>query len=229
MTQYLQVVLGYSPLEAGVRALPMAIGLLIFSPLGARLVERFGSKAMVGSGLAVVALGLFMASQLSPVSSYSYLVVTLIVLSVGMSFSSAPSTASIMASMPPGKAGVGSAVNDTTCELGGEIGVAVLGSIAISTYASSLDSATLDVAPGALSAASESVGAASHISSEMGAGGAALANAANQAFTDAMGAAFTVASGVALMASLLVLRYLPHRVDTGVPELIGSVPSTSEG
>ncbi len=91
--------------------------------------------------------------------------------------------------------------------------VAVLGSISISAYASSLESAAPDVAPRILSIATKSVGAAAQISSELGAGGAALASAANQAFTDAMGIAFTIASAVAVAAAAVVLRYLPHRVD----------------
>ena len=215
LTQYLQVVLGYSPLEAGVRTLPMAIGLLVFSPMGARLVERFGTKAVVGWGLMLVSFGLLLAAQLDPHSSYANLVVALIVLSIGMSFSTAPSTASIMASMPPGKAGVGSAVNDTTRELGGAIGVAVLGSITISSYSSSLVSAAPDVPPRALEAASESVGAAAQIGSELGPSGAALATAANQAFTDAMGLSFMVGAAVALVAAALVWRYLPSRVEDG--------------
>lgn len=213
LTQYLQVVLGYSPLEAGLRALPMAIGLLIFSPVGARLTEAVGTKAVVGSGLAVVAGGLLLAAQLSPVSSYPYLFMTLVVLSIGMSFSVAPSTAAIMASMPSGKAGVGSAVNDTTRELGGAIGVAALGSIAASSYASNLGSTAPKLPSGALTVASESVGAADQVSSELGASGAALARAANQAFTDAMGLAFVVAAAVALIATLVVLRYMPSQIE----------------
>jgi fucose permease len=212
LTQYLQVVLGYSPLEAGVRTLPMAVGLAVTAPTAARLVERFGTKRIVGTGLLTTSVGLTIASRLDASSGYPYLVFALLVMALGMGFTAAPSTASIMASMPLRKAGVGSAVNDTTRELGGALGVAVLGSIAISSYSSSIESATSNLPPGVVAAASRSVGAAVQISGELGASGVNLANAAKSAFTDAMSIAFLIAAGVAIVAAGLVYRFLPHRV-----------------
>jgi hypothetical protein len=129
-----------------------------------------------------------------------------------MGFTAAPSTASIMASMPLRKAGVGSAVNDTTRELGGALGVAVLGSIAISSYSSSIETTASTLPAGVMSAASKSVGAAMQVSGELGASGTDLAIAAKTAFTDAMSIAFLIAAGVAVLASGLVFRYMPHRV-----------------
>jgi EmrB/QacA subfamily drug resistance transporter len=212
LTQYLQVVLGYSPLEAGLRTLPMAIGLAVTAPTAARLVERFGTKRIVGTGLLTTSFGLVIASGLDESSSYGYLVFALIVMALGMGFTAAPSTASIMASMPLRKAGVGSAVNDTTRELGGALGVAVLGSIAISSYSSSIETTASTLPAGVMSAASKSVGAAMQVSGELGASGTDLAIAAKTAFTDAMSIAFLIAAGVAVLASGLVFRYMPHRV-----------------
>jgi EmrB/QacA subfamily drug resistance transporter len=212
LTQYLQVVLGYSPLEAGLRTLPMAVGLAVTAPTAARLVERFGTKRIVGTGLLTTSVGLTIASRLDASSGYPYLVFALLVMALGMGFTAAPSTASIMASMPLRKAGVGSAVNDTTRELGGALGVAVLGSIAITSYSSSIESAASNLPPGVVAAASRSVGAAVQVGGELGASGVNLANTAKSAFTDAMSISFLIAAGVAVVAAGLVYRFLPHRV-----------------
>jgi EmrB/QacA subfamily drug resistance transporter len=212
LTQYLQVVLGYSPLEAGLRTLPMAVGLAVTAPTAARLVERFGTKRIVGTGLLTTSVGLTIASGLDASSGYPYLVFALVVMALGMGFTAAPSTASIMASMPLRKAGVGSAVNDTTRELGGALGVAVLGSIAISSYSSSIESAASNLPPGVVNTASRSVAAAVQISGELGASGVNLANAAKSAFTDAMSIAFLIGAAGAVVAAGLVYRFLPHHV-----------------
>ncbi|MEA2451489.1 MAG: hypothetical protein QOG04_199 [Actinomycetota bacterium] len=215
LTQYLQIVLGYSPFEAGLRTLPMAFGLVIAAPSGARLVERVGSKAVVGSGLVIVSIGLLLASRLHVDTSYGYLVFALVVMAIGMGFTAAPSTAAIMSSMPLRKAGVGSAVNDTTRELGGALGVAVLGSIAISHYSSALHASVHNAPPQVLEAASKSVGAAVQISGQLGSAGADLSNQAKLAFTEAMDSTFVIASIVSLVAAAVVWRYLPHRVAHG--------------
>jgi MFS family permease len=189
--------------------------MVIAAPSGARLVERIGSKRVVGIGLIVVSVGLLLASRLHVDTSYSYLVLALLVTSIGMGFTAAPSTASIMASMPLRKAGVGSAVNDTTRELGGALGVAVLGSIAISHYSSALNETVRNAPPEVMAAASKSVGAAVQISGQLGSFGLDLSRAARVAFTEAMDSTFIIAAGVSLVAAAVVWRYLPHRVAHG--------------
>ncbi|MGH9005534.1 MAG: DHA2 family efflux MFS transporter permease subunit, partial [Acidimicrobiia bacterium] len=134
-TQYLQLVLGYGTLEAGVRMLPMAFTMMVAAPSSARLVERFGARRVVTIGLSLVAVALLLLSTVAVDTPYWRLVLNLMVMAAGMGLSMAPSTTGIMASLPLGKAGVGSAVNDTTRELGGALGVAVLGSLLASQYA----------------------------------------------------------------------------------------------
>src|SRR5919106_3511535 len=146
-TQYLQLVLGYGTLEAGVRMLPMAFTMMVAAPSSARLVERFGSRRVVTIGLILVAAGLLLLSTVAVDTPYWRLVLNLMVLAAGMGLSMAPSTTGIMASLPLGKAGVGSAVNDTTRELGGALGVAVLGSLMASRYAATLGEAVGGLLP----------------------------------------------------------------------------------
>jgi MFS family permease len=193
----------------------MAFGMVIAAPSGARLVERIGSKRVVGMGLIIVSIGLLLASRLHVDTGYGYLVFALLVTSIGMGFTAAPSTASIMASMPLRKAGVGSAVNDTTRELGGALGVAVLGSLAISHYSSALHDSVSNAPPQVIEAASKSVGAAVQIGGQLGAAGVDLTQAAKVAFTDAMDSTFVIAALVSLVAAAVVWRYLPHRVAYG--------------
>ena len=125
LTQYLQSVLGFSPLKAGALLLPMSAVMLVLAPMSARLVERLGTKVVLGTGLLVVALALALQTTLDTGSSTLHVVLVTIVLAVGMANVMAPATESIMGSLPRAKAGVGSAVNDTTRQMGGAIGVAL--------------------------------------------------------------------------------------------------------
>lgn len=225
LTQYLQVVLGYSALGAGLRTLPMAITMGFAAPTAARVVERIGAKRVVSGGLVTVSIGLLLLSRVGVDANYGYLVIPLMVLALGMGFSMAPSTASIMSSIPMNKAGVGSAVNDTTRELGGALGVAVLGSIALSHYTSAIASKLHDLPPAVAAAASKSVGAAVQVGNSMGgAAGRSLVAAGKAAYVDAMALALIVAAGVTLAAAALVARYLPDQI----PERRGQAAAAPE-
>ena len=122
LTQYLQLVRGYSALQAGIHTLPAPLTIMLMAPMSAKLVERLGTRMVVASGLSVVALGLALPSALGTDTPYLLLAVSLVILAGGMAMSMAPATTAIMTSLPLGKAGVGSAVNDTTRELGGALG-----------------------------------------------------------------------------------------------------------
>ena len=125
-TQYLQSVLGYTPLGAGVRMLPWAAAYMVSATQSAKLVERFGQRRVVTSGLVIVAAGLALLRVRHRHARYGLVAAALVVMALGMGMTTAPSTGAIMRSLPLHKAGVGSAVNDTTRELGGALGVAVL-------------------------------------------------------------------------------------------------------
>jgi EmrB/QacA subfamily drug resistance transporter len=214
-TQYLQIVRSYTPLEAGVRTLPMAATMMVMAPMSARFVERWGGRAVVSGGLTLVAAGLGLAALLGEATPYIWIAGVLVVMAVGMSITMAPATASIMSSLPMRKAGVGSAWNDTTRELGGALGVAVLGSVMSSQYASAL-AGDLNGVPATVGRVAESsVGAAVQISAELPtAVGDALSAAARSAFMDAMGVALFVAAAVALVAAAVVGRYLPGKAES---------------
>ncbi|MGI8810270.1 MAG: MFS transporter [Acidimicrobiales bacterium] len=204
-TQYLQFVLGYGALEAGLRVAPIALVLMVAAPTSARLVERIGTKVVVATGLAVVSAALVLLSFATVTSGYGPVLAHLLIMGLGMGMTMAPATESIMGSLPRAKAGVGSAVNDTTRQIGGALGVAILGSLLASTYASSLG----DAVP---AAARASVGGALDLARALGgAQGAALAASAKSAYVDGMGVGVLVAAGVALVGSLVALAFLPSR------------------
>jgi len=210
LTQYLQLVRGWSALGSGVRTLPFAITIMIVAPMSARFAARFGAKRVVSLGVLIAGSGLLLLSRAGVATPYGYLAVALVVLAIGMGLTMAPSTASIMSSLPLAKAGVGSAMNDTNRELGGAIGVAVLGSILVTRYASTLGDSLTGAPPAVAAAAEQSLGAALAVAQQTNQ--PAIAVAARQAFVDAMGLALTVGAVIAVLASVLVFMVLPSHV-----------------
>jgi len=214
LTQFLQSVLGYTALQTGVRLLPMAVVQMVVAPLSARIVERVGSKVVVATGLTVGAVGLVIASRLTAGASYPQVLLSLVVLAVGLALVMPPATESIMGSLPPAKAGVGSAVNDTTREIGGALGVAVLGSVMSSTYRPRVSDAIsgFPIPTAQAHAITDQVGAAIQAAQTLGgAPGRALADVASKGFADGMSIAFVIGAAALALGALIVALYLPAR------------------
>lgn len=216
LTQYLQFVLEYTPLEAGYRILPIGT-LIIGAPVAARLVEKIGTKVVVAVGLVVAATGLWMFSGVEIADGYAPVGWAMATLGLGLGMTMAPATDSIMGSVPTAKAGVGSAMNDTTRQVGGALGVAVLGSVLSSSYRETITSSLSGLPDQVAEAARESIGAALGVAGQIGAEAAPLAEAARLAFTDAMGITALVGAGVTLAGAIIVALYLPAR-ETTEPE-----------
>ena len=209
-TQYLQFGRGYSPLEAGIASLPLALTFVAFSPGSAALAERYGAARIMALGLVVVASGFGILTTLTPETPYLLIAAAYAVLGAGMSITAAPATGEIMTSVPLSKAGVGSAVNDTTRELGGALGIALLGSIANTVYRSGVDLGGLHLSASARAAGEESIGAADAIAHSVP-GGAAVSARAASAFTDAFTVANSVAVAIALVAAATVFAFTRRR------------------
>jgi MFS transporter, DHA2 family, multidrug resistance protein len=214
LTQFLQSILGYTPLEAGIRLLPMAGVMMVVSPLSAKVVERIGSKVVVATGLSVAAVGLIMASRLTAGASYPEVLTALVVLAAGMALVMPPATESIMGSLPLAKAGVGSAVNDTTRQVGGALGVAVLGSVMSSTYGPRVTDAIsgFPVSSEQASAIRDQIGAAIRAANEIGGEpGRMLADVASRGFADGMSTAFIIGAAALALGAVIVALFLPAR------------------
>lgn len=139
--QYLQSVCGYSALQSGIRLLPLAITAFIAAGFSARLVRHIGTKFTVGMGILTAGIGFFILSRIIEATpDYSHLILGLCITSLGIGFTLSPATNSVMGSVPANEAGIGSAMNDTTRQIGGALGVAVVGSLANSIYLRDLNS-----------------------------------------------------------------------------------------
>jgi MFS family permease len=183
------------------------------APLSARMVERWGQRRVVSAGFGIVAAGMALLGLSQPHSNYPLLVLAFVVGATGMGMTTAPSTGAIMVSVPLDKAGVGSAVNDTTREMGGALGVAVLGSVLASRFRTGLAS-SLGHLPAAAHAAGSSLGAALQTAGTLSRpAGTALATAARHSYVHAFDATMFLSVGLALLASGLVSWLLrPARV-----------------
>ncbi len=216
MTQYWQLVHGYSPLEAGVRLIPYAATMMIVAPISARLVERAGTKRIVLTGLGLIITGLLLLSTIQPGTPYLVVISFFMVMAGGMGMTMAPATESVMGSLPREKAGVGSAVNDTTRQVGGALGVAIIGSIVSSVYAGRIIDASaaagLDNDRAALAGASLS--SAQRVAGSLGSGAGSFVDAANQSFVDALSVGLRISAAILMIAVVTVWKYLPARAPT---------------
>ncbi len=221
ITQFFQFFKGYSPLSAGVHLLPVATAVGISSVLGTKLAVRFGTKLIVAAGLLMMAAFYAWVSTGTATLAYSTIAIQMVLFGTGMGFTSAPATEAIMGVVPPEKAGVGSAVNDTTRLLGGTLGVALIGSVYASLYGSRLTTLLPHALPTSLaSTAHSSAGAALIVAQHLQqAGNTGLAmslnHAANAAFFHGFSAGNLLAAGVAGAGVLMALCLLPAQPSVG--------------
>ena len=212
LTQYFQFVLAYTPLQTGVRMLPFALTMMVVAPTSSRVVERIGTKVTVTAGMSLVTVGLLSMAMLQVDSSYVQVAVRLMVMAAGMGLTMAPATESVMGSLPLGKAGVGSAVNDTTRQVGGALGVAIIGSVLASVYGGRVGDFLTGVgAPeAAIEGAASSLGGAEIVAGQAPAAqGAELMRVANQAFVDAMHVGVIVAASATAVGAVMAFIFLP--------------------
>lgn len=220
ITQYFQFIKGYTAFEAGVRLLPVAISIAVASIVGPRIVERIGTTAVVAGGLVTFAAGLAWASTADASTPYIQIALQMVLLGGGLGLTTAPATESIMGSLSADKAGVGSAVNDTTRELGGTLGVAIVGSVFASIYSSRLsDSAVISRLPEQARATVErSMAAAQQVVGQLPRPVIPDVRAAvDNAFLDGMQVGSLVSAGIALGAAIVVAWLLPARARQTVP------------
>jgi MFS transporter, DHA2 family, multidrug resistance protein len=228
LTQYLQFVLGYDPLAAGQRIMPIAT-LIIAAPAAVQVAQRIGFKIVIAGGLCTVASALLLLSRTATDDGYGHLAIVLMLLGAGMGMTMAPATHAVMSSLPTANAGVGSAVNDSVRQIGGALGVAVLGSILSSSYTRHLpDSAAgIPIPAGADQGLGASLAIAAHLPAPAG---QAFVTAAREGYIQAMDTTVLVAAAVAFAGALVALRWMPHRtaLDPTQPTTQGIEPRTVE-
>jgi EmrB/QacA subfamily drug resistance transporter len=220
LTQYLQIVMGYTALQAGIRLLPMAVSMLIVAPTSARIVERVGTKIVVTTGLTLTAVGLASFATL-PATGISYwgdVAWRMIVMAIGMGLTMAPATESIMGSVPRAKAGVGSAVNDTTRQVGGALGVAIIGSVMASAFTPRIAGVlhSVGLAPSQVDKLKDNLGDVAQFAADPKSpispqARQTIFTGAKEAFVTGMHHGMLVAAGTAFLGALIALIWLPAR------------------
>jgi EmrB/QacA subfamily drug resistance transporter len=213
LTQYLQLVQGYSALSAGLRALPFAGAMALTSPLSPVLARRLGTRFVIAGGLALMGLGLLDLSTAGVHTSYPVLAVAVAIMGAGMGLVMATASTTIMTAVPAHQAGAGSAVNDTIREVGGALGVAIVGSLSAAAYRSRLgDLLASRHVPGPVAhLATGSVAAADAVGRQLGGRpGGQIVSAAHDAFVSSMGLGIRVAAAVALVSAVAAVFALPR-------------------
>ncbi|MBD3783827.1 MAG: MFS transporter [Micrococcales bacterium] len=204
LTQHLQLTLGFSPLEAGVRTLPVAGAILVTSSVSPAFATLVGNHRAVATGLALLAGGLSVVALTAAREEYWPVALGCVLLGAGIGLAMAPASSSLMSSFPRDHAGLGSAMNDTFQELGAALGVAVLGGIATATYRSGLPTSVPE-------AARDSYGAALALARGEGTTGVGLAGAARSAFDLAVQHSLVGGSVTALLGAVVGLLVLGRR------------------
>jgi len=210
--QYLQFVVGLSPLEAALRLLPLPLVLIPLARRAPLIAERFGINRVAALGLTLIAAGLAVISLVDVDLTYGLFATGLVLFAAGMALAGTPATTAIVSSLPPAKQGVASAVNDTTRELGSALGIAILGSTLNDQYRSGVEDAVAGIPGPIAERAQESIAfVQSGAVEQLGANGPRLVAAAEQAFVDGVGLAVLVAAGAALAAAVVVFLRAPRK------------------
>jgi DHA2 family multidrug resistance protein-like MFS transporter len=216
VAQYLQLVLGLSPLAAGLWSLPSAFGFIVGSNLAPRILRRVRPAFVIGAGLGLAAIGLGVLTQVggSPNADLAIVAAASLVVSLGLAPVFTATTDLIVSSAPPERAGAASGISETGAELGGAFGIAILGSIGVAVYRGELaDTLPPGVPSQAAAIARDTLGGAVGVAHQLpGSTGPALLDAAREAFIQGMHLAVAlsamVAAGIAVLAAVL-LRAVP--------------------
>jgi EmrB/QacA subfamily drug resistance transporter len=216
VTQYFQFVRGYSTLSAGVHTLPFALGAGVTAPIAARLALKFGTKRIVSIGLTNMAIGLIIIGTAEADTAYfGPVIISMLFLANGLALVTSPATDAVMGELPREKAGIGSAVNDVSREVGGTLGVAISGSVFASLYGPKLGDllAKFNMPAEAVALAKESAGAGFAVAemSPTPEAAAAVRQAVSDAFMHGFHTACFTGAGVALFGALFALKFLPAR------------------
>ena len=208
---YTQSVRGYSPLETGLLMIPLAAAQMIFAPRARLLVDRFGDKATTTAGLVVLAATLAAFATLDADTPIWILEVVFFLMGAGMAHVMTPVSVVIMQALPREKAGSASALSNTFRQVGGALGIAILGSVLSTAYRDGIEDKLGLLPPGARHAAGESIEATLAVADRLGPRGEALAGAADDAFLHAMHVTALWGAGVAMVGAIVVAVFLPGR------------------
>lgn len=211
LVQHLQAVLGYSAIRAASGLLPMALLMMPLSTVAPRLAERFGYRRIVAAGMALLTTGLvLLAALVDGDGGYRTVLPGLALLAVGVGLAMSPSTAAITSSLPDEKQGVASSLNDTVRELGGAVGIALVGSVLNASYRANVSSATAALPPEVAEIVERGIGPALGVAAQAGPQGEPLISAARQAYVDGMVPALLLLAALTAVAAVATAMWGPR-------------------
>lgn len=211
MSQLFQLVIGYGAMESSLRLLPIMLLMMLSAPFVPNIVKKVGVRWTITTGLVLVSTAFVLMSQWPTIPSYPQILGSMAIMMGGMSLTMTPATNMLMSSIPRNRAGMGSAMNDTTRELGGALGIAVLGAILSSGYADKISSVVSRLPAEAQEIASNSLAGALGVAEQLGPAKEAVAMAAKTAWMDGLSGAMLVAAGIVAVAAIITSIWLPHK------------------
>ncbi|SDQ31521.1 MFS transporter [Actinopolyspora saharensis] len=214
LSQTLQIVFGYSPLTASTAMLPMSVMMVLIAPQVSKIVGRFGPRNTIAGGLLLAAVGMAGLSTLTADSTYWHILLPLSCTAAGMSLAMAPATDQLMANVPKERAGMGSATNDVTREVGASLGVAVLGSVLGGSYAARISDSLTGLPEQARQTAEDSLPGGMMVARSLGERGQQLAQDVSRAWMEASQVAYLAAAGLIAVAALIAWFFLPGKAST---------------
>ena len=215
MSQLFQLVLGYGAFESSLRTLPLMMLMMVASPFVPNIVKRFGTRWTVTTGLVLVSVAFVIMSQWPTIPSYLQIIASMAVMMTGMALTMTPATTMMMSAVPRNRAGMGSAMNDTTRELGGALGIAVLGSVIGTAYSSKITESVSQLPAEVQEIAENSLAGAIVVSEKLGPIGEGLAMAAKEAWMNGLSEAMLIAAGIVAIAAIVSAIWLPHEHKEG--------------
>ncbi|MEN3609825.1 MFS transporter [Plantactinospora sp. ZYX-F-223] len=220
LTQYLQFVLGYGPMRAGLAFVPMLVTVMACNGLGVLVDKRFGARVAVAAGLSLMAVGFGVLASIGPTDGYPTLAVALVLIGAGSGVTGPAAVGTLLAALPPERAGVGSAVNDTVQQIGAALSVAVLGSVLTAAYRAAVPAEVTGPAR-------ESIGDALRIATATG--DDTLARLARDAFVEAMSSTAIVGVVGGIAAAVVAALVIRPKATPPAPPAAEREPIVADG
>jgi MFS transporter, DHA2 family, multidrug resistance protein len=225
VAQYLQLVLGLSPFVAGLCSVPSAIGFIVGSNVAAPLVRRMRPANVMGGALVIASVGLVLLTQVGVANSLPVVIVASVVIALGLAPVLTLTTDLIVGSAPPERAGAASGISETAVELGGALGISVLGSLGVAIYRSDLANLPADLPAEAATTARDTLGGAVQVAASLpDTVGLAVLDVSRGAFVQAMQVAATISAVVAIGVAIIAIATLRHVPSGGSTEATATEP-----
>jgi EmrB/QacA subfamily drug resistance transporter len=220
LVQYLQLVMGYQPLQSALALAPIAVPVVSISVIAPWLSDRFGLRLVMASGLIVIAAGLYLTSRLGVGAAYTDFLWPLLAMGTGLGLCTAPATAAVVSAVPADNQGVAAAVNDAAREIGAAVGIAIAGSVLAAGYSNRIRPVLPTLPPPAREPFADSLAAALEVAERSGPSAQPMADMAREAFVHGSSQAALVLTVITAISALIVAAWAPGRARRPAPQMV---------